>query len=402
MEKRLQEIFNDLQKLNERKAAIDTELRSGNEGLDLEALDKEVDGINDNINQLVEEQRSIENKLNIAKKINDGSTNEFRTLAKPKQEERQMDNILASMEYRQAFMNHVLRGSQIPSEYRANTLTTDIGAMIPETVMNLIIEKLEATGMILPLITRTSLKGGVTYPTSSVKPVASWVAEGAGSALQKKTTGQITFAYHKLRCAVSVSLEVDNIALAAFETALINNVVEAMVKAVEQAIISGDGIGKPKGIITETPAEGQSIEVATATGPKISDLENAEAALPIEYEGNARWVMTKKTFMKYSTVKGTDGHPIARTNYGIDGKPERVFLGRSVVINNYLPSWETASAGDVFAFIFNFKDYALNTNYAMGIKKYEDNETDDQVTKAIMVVDGKVLDVNSLVVLKKA
>ncbi len=38
----------------------------------------------------------------------------------------------------------------------------------------------------------------------------------------------------------------------------------------------------------------------------------------------------------------------------------------------------------------------------MGVKKYEDNETDDQVTKAIMIVDGKVVDKNSLVVLKKA
>jgi hypothetical protein len=38
----------------------------------------------------------------------------------------------------------------------------------------------------------------------------------------------------------------------------------------------------------------------------------------------------------------------------------------------------------------------------MGVKKYEDNETDDLVTKAIMVVDGKVIDLNSLVVLKKA
>lgn len=43
----------------------------------------------------------------------------------------------------------------------------------------------------------------------------------------------------------------------------------------------------------------------------------------------------------------------------------------------------------------------LNTNYAMGVKKYEDNETDDQVTKGIMLVDGKVVDKNSLVVLEK-
>ncbi|HBC92604.1 MAG TPA: phage major capsid protein, partial [Pelotomaculum sp.] len=45
--------------------------------------------------------------------------------------------------------------------------------------------------------------------------------------------------------------------------------------------------------------------------------------------------------------------------------------------------------------------YVLNTNLQMTIKKYEDNDTDDQVTKAIMLVDGKVVDKNSLVTLVK-
>ena len=54
---------------------------------------------------------------------------------------------------------------------------------------------------------------------------------------------------------------------------------------------------------------------------------------------------------------------------------------------------------DIVAFLFNFKDYAINTNYNMGIKRYEDNETDDQVMKAVMLVDGKVLDKGSLVIL---
>ena len=37
----------------------------------------------------------------------------------------------------------------------------------------------------------------------------------------------------------------------------------------------------------------------------------------------------------------------------------------------------------------------------MGVKKYEDNDTDDQITKGVMLVDGKAVDINSLVVLKK-
>lgn len=308
-----------------------------------------------------------------------------------------------TVEYRKAFMNYVSRGVDIPNDLlnSTNTKTTDASVMIPTTVLEKIIEKIEATGMILPLVTRTSIKGGVTVPTSTVKPVASWVAEGATSSKQNKPVkGTITFAYHKLRCAVSMSLEMDTMALPVFETTLINNVVEAMTKAIEQSIISGDGSGKPRGILTETPAEGQAIDIANESQLDYDTLINAEAALPLAYENYALWFMTKKTFMKFQSLKDSTGQPIARVNYGINGAPERTLLGRKVILNDYMESYDDSPDSDnKFAFLFNPKDYALNTNLNMTMKRYEDNDTDDQITKAIMLIDGKVLDKNSLVVL---
>ena len=313
------------------------------------------------------------------------------------------EDLTNSVEYRKAFMNYVSRGVEMPREFmnaNENTKTTDASVMIPTTVLEKIIEKIEATGMILPLVTRTSIKGGVTVPTSTVKPVASWVAEGATSDKQKKPVqGTITFAYYKLRCAVSMSLEMDTMALPVFETTLINNVVEAMTKAIEQSIINGTGVGQPKGILKETPNEGQSLEIDAIDYDTLID---AESALPLEYESGAVYCMTKKTFMAYQGIKDSAGQPIARVNYGIGGNPERSLLGRQVILCNYLPSFDTASSQEAFAFLFNFKDYVLNTNLNMTMKRYEDNDTDDQVTKAIMLVAGKVLQKDSLVILKRA
>jgi len=42
-------------------------------------------------------------------------------------------------------------------------------------------------------------------------------------------------------------------------------------------------------------------------------------------------------------------------------------------------------------------DYCLNTNFNIGMKIYEDNETDDIVRKSIMVCDGHPVDTHSLV-----
>ena len=123
-----------------------------------------------------------------------------------------------------------------------------------------------------------------------------------------------------------------------FETTFVNNVVEAMVKAQEQAIISGDGNGKPKGILAETAPAGQNIEVAADEEFTYGTLIDAEAALPLAYENGAVWFMTKKTFMAFIGMTDENGQPIARVNYGINGKPERSLLGRQVILNDYMTS----------------------------------------------------------------
>jgi HK97 family phage major capsid protein len=310
-----------------------------------------------------------------------------------------------SLEYRKAFMQNVLKGAPIPAKFQnadASTGTGDVGTVIPTTIMEKIIEKLEATGMILPLVTRTAYKGGLAIPTSTVKPVATWVAEHGTSDKQKKTTGSITFNYYKLRCAISVSLETDTVTLAIFETTFMANVTEAMVKTLEQAIISGTGVGQPKGILAETVVTGQNVDIAAAAEPTYSTLVDAEAALPLEYESNAVWFMTKKTFMKFIGMVDLQKQPIARVNYGINGKPERTLLGRQVILNNYMTSLgATITKDTVVAFLFNPADYVLNTNYQMTVKTYEDNDTDDTVKKAVMLVDGKVVDKNSFVTVTK-
>ena len=256
--------------------------------------------------------------------------------------------------------------------------------------------------LILDLITRTSYKGGVALPTSDVKPTASWVAEGAGSTVQKSgVNGTITFAYHKLRVAVAMTLEVETMALSAFESKFVKDVSRAMKRALVAAVVSGDGTGKPKGILAETPVAGQAIEIASGSVLGYSTLVAMESALPSAYENGAYYFMTKKTFMCFYGMVDDNGQPIARVNYGIGGKPERILLGRQVrLLDDYMESFTpTVTKDTIAAFIFRPADYILNTNLNVTVKTYEDNETDDKITKAVMLADGKVVDKHSLVTL---
>lgn len=380
MNKRLEEILQRKEKI---RSLLNDET---NKNINFDEIEKE-------LRELDEEEKEIRRRQTI---IDGMSTMTTRTAGKPAK-----TNIYDSEEYRQAFMNYVCRGESLPKEFRSDavTTTTDVGALIPPVTLNKIIEKLEAYGMILPLVTRTAYKTGVAIPVSSVKPEATWVAEGAGSDKQKKPlSGTIIFGHFKLRCAVAVTLETENMAYSAFETTLVKNVVEAMAKALEKAIISGTGSGQPTGILKDD-AKGTKIETSKID---YKTLTNAEGELPMEYEAGAVWCMTKKTFMQFVGMTDTNGQPIARVNYGTGGEPERVLLGRTVVLTNYLENFsDSLEAGKTFAFLYNFADYTLNTNFQVGMKTYEDNDTDDIVRKSIMVCDGMPIVYDSLVKLVK-
>lgn len=292
------------------------------------------------------------------------------------------------MNYRSAFMEFVLRNTPIPTELRenANTLTSDVASAIPTELVNQIIEKMDNVGMILPLITKTSYAAGVEIPTSTVKPVATWTAEGKGSDRQKKTTGKVSFTYHKLRCEISMSMEVGTMALSAFEAKFVENVAKAMIYAIENAVINGTGAGQPKGILTEDVPAGQDLGNKALS---FAVLAEAEGVLPQEYETGAKWCMNKKTFAKVQGLVDQAGQPIARVNYGIGKALERIILGREVVVTPYVE--------DDVMFMYDFSDYVLNTIYDMGISKKQDWDTEDLLTKAVMSVDGKAVDTGSLV-----
>lgn len=317
-------------------------------------------------------------------------------------------------EYRRAFMDFLVRGSNIPAELQqrvnayynaranANTLTTDVAAVIPTVIVGRIIETAESYGMIIPLVTKTSYPAGMNIPTASIKPVASWVSEGKTSDRQKVTAKTaVTFTHFKLRCEVSISMETSVMALPVFESKLVESISRAMVKAKEQAILTGDGTTQPKGILTETPATGQAITIASGEGITYEKLCECEAALPQAYETGAKWFMSKKSFMAFVGMVDADGQPIARVNYGIGGNPDRYLLGREVVLTgDYLPDFAKAPSSDTtFAFLFNMADYVLNSNYDMGITRQQDWDTEDVKTKAVTACDGKAIDINSLVTL---
>ena len=171
-----------------------------------------------------------------------------------------------TVEYRMAFMDYCVNG-RVSQELRSDEVTTtnDIAAIIPSTILKEVINKVESYGQVFNRVRKLNVKGGLTIPILSLKHTASWIGESTPSSKQKiNLDTKISFSYYGLECKISTSLLTDVTALSVFETTITDLIVEAMVKALDLAIISGDGIGKPKGITKDNRVPTKQIVTLTA------------------------------------------------------------------------------------------------------------------------------------------
>lgn len=132
--------------------------------------------------------------------------------------------------YRKAFMNYVCRGVAIPAEYRAaeTTTTADSGAVIPTTIMNEIIQKLESYGSIYAKVRKINVQGGVSIPIADLKPTAHWITEAKSSDDQKASAkNSVTFNYYGLECKISQSILANVVTLKMFTDLFVPMATEA-------------------------------------------------------------------------------------------------------------------------------------------------------------------------------
>ncbi len=376
--------------------------------LELRKCDIEIQGIKD----AIEEEQRAEQDTDAAKRsagasAPQGGLNPMGTYGGLGNIQTRNSEDEKEISYRKAFMDYALRGTEIPAEFRdgGTTITTELGVLIPKTVLNQIIEKLKSYGDIYSRVSQTNIKGGIELAISDTKPVATWTSEKSVSDKQEKTiSGTVSFSYHKLQCRVAVSLEADTTSLSIFESTLTDNVYEAMIIALEEAIINGTGVKQPLGITKDARIKAtQKVEVAAEQLKSWEAWSKVFAKVPKKKRQGAIIILNTETWEgDILGMTDANGQPIARVNVGLNGEDKPIFKGKPVVdVEDYLPSFEAAVAGEVFGIIINPKDYLLNSNMQMSIKRYFDEATDEWITKATLIADGKLADVQGAILLTK-
>ena len=353
-----------------------------------------------------EESRSASMPVNAAEQIPADAKLVGRST--PATEEKREDDVLASMEYRKAFMAYVQRGDAIPAEFRQAAINTgDTGAAIPVTVMNEVINTLRKRyGNLYNKVRKMSVPGGVKIPIGSLQASFSWISEKTVSPRQNVgELGAVTFGYNTAEIRVAQTFLSSLLTVSAFEAELTKIIAIAYLKAMDSAIINGSGDGAPLGILNDARVTNS----VTMTAAQFSDWTQWRkrffASLPLGYRAG-EFIFAASTVDAYlETMADSNNNPIFRQATGLevnDGdavNPNGRFFGRevSLVEPDIIADFDSASASDVVGIYWQTEEYAINENFGFTMRRYYDEETNEWVDKALCVVDGKVLNPNGIV-----
>jgi len=126
--------------------------------------------------------------------------------------------------------------------------------------------------------------------------------------------------------------------------------------------------------------------------------------MPLAYKAGAAFFMASGTFEGYiDGMVDANGQPVGRINYGITDGPQERFGGKEVieVEDDIIAPYDTAAVTDVVAVYCNLKNYGFNSNMQMTMFRYFDHDTNEWIDKAILIADGKLIDPNGVVIVKK-
>ena len=328
------------------------------------------------------------------------------------EEKRDAENVLESMEYRNAFKAYVQNGTKLPSEIRGQVISTDeTGAAIPLTIMNEVINTVRKRyGNLYNKVRKMNVKGGVDFPIGALQASFKWINESTVSPRQKTDKlGKVSFSYYTAEIRIAQSFVSSIVTIDDFETKIAEVIAIAYLQAMDQGIVNGTGDGQMTGILNDA-------RVTNVVELTAADINSWKAwrtkffsKLPLGYRAG-EFIFPLSTVETYlETMSDANNNPVFRQATGLevnDGdavNPNGRFFGRdiSLVEPDILPDFDSAEAGDVIGIFWQPEEYAINENFGFTMRRYFDEETNEWVDKAIVVVDGKVLNPNGYYLIKK-
>lgn len=260
----------------------------------------------------------------------------------------------ASAEYRRSFWN-VMR-SKMPSHEMMNALQvgtdSEGGYLVPDEFERTLVEALEEQNIFRTLahVIQTS-SGDRKIPVVASKGTASWVDEEGAIPESDDAFSQVSIGAYKLGTMIKVSEELLNDSVFDLEAYISREFARRIGNKEEEAFFTGDGTGKPLGVLAETGGAEIGVTAAAAAAFTADEVFDLFYSLKAPYRKSAIFLMNDSSVKALRKLKDSNGQYLWQPSLTA-GTPDTL-MGRPVYTSAFMP----AMAADTKSILFGDLSY---------------------------------------------
>ena len=244
----------------------------------------------------------------------------------------------ASDEYRTSFWDMMRSKAPLPSVVNALQEGTDSegGYLVPDEYERTLVEALEEENVFRQLakVIRTS-SGDRKIPVVATKGTASWIDEEGAYTESDDSFGQVSIGAYKVGTMIKVSEELLNDSVFDLESYIAKEFARRIGAKEEEAFFTGDGSGKPLGVLAATGGAETGVTAASSTAITADELMDLFYSLKSPYRKKAVWVLNDSTIKAVRKLKDSTGQYLWQPSL-MAGTPDTL-LGRPVKTSTYMP-----------------------------------------------------------------
>ena len=245
----------------------------------------------------------------------------------------------AADEYNTNFWNVMRSKAPMPQVVNALQVGDDAegGYLVPDEYEHHLVEALQEENVFRRLAhTIQTDSGERKIPVVASKGTANWIDEEGPYVESDDEFAQITIGAHKLGTTIKVSEELLRDSVFNLEAYISREFARRIGAREEEAFFSGDGNGKPLGILADAGGAEVGVTAASATAITADELMDLFHSLKAPYRGKAVWVMNDATIKAIRKLKDNNGQYLWQNSLTA-GAPHTL-LGRPVYTSAFMPT----------------------------------------------------------------
>lgn len=249
----------------------------------------------------------------------------------------------ASDDYHSNFWNMMRSKAPMPAVINALQIGADSegGYLVPDEFERTLVEALEEENIFRQLAkTIQTSSGERKIPVVASKGTAAWIEEESAYPESDDSFGQVSIGAYKLGTMIKISDELLSDNVFDMESYIAREFARRIGAKEEEAFFTGDGTGKPLGILAASGGAQTGVTAASATAITADELMDLFYSLKAPYRKNAVWVLNESTIKAIRKLKDSTGQYLWQPSL-VAGTPDTL-LGRPMKTSTFMP---VAAAG---------------------------------------------------------